>query len=284
MIAHPFAYARPANEHAAAHLLANHGGDAAVLGGGTWLLPHMGRTEMRPSLVVDLRNLGLRGVRQDGDTIVIGSTTTYDDLLGSPLVHAALPLLAIMARGVSGGPGISGQGTIGGSACYATPASDAPGCLVALGARLRLVGVNGTRDVPAGQFFTGPFQTARRPDEFLAAIIVGRPAGRVAHGYHKLKLSGSSWPIVTASCCLHEVDGGVEASVTIGAASRIPVSTRARLALVDQGSVLALAARAGAAVTDLWEDELADAAYRLAVAPEVARRAATGALDALRVR
>lgn len=282
MIAHPFSYACPASAAEAAQLLAAAGGGGAVLAGGTWLVPHMSRAEKRPSIVVDLRLLGLSGAWEEDGAVVLGPCITYDGLRASALVRNALPLLAIMAEGVSGGRGITGQGTIGGSACYATPASDIPGCLVALGARLRLTSREGAREVPAASFFTGPFRTVRQAGEFLSAIVFDRPSGATVAGYHKLKLSGSSWPIVTAACCLERHgDGSMHATVAIGAAGPVPVAATALLPSNDPAPLWRLAEAATGMLTEGWSDELADAGYRLEVAPEVVRRAVEAGLEAL---
>lgn len=278
MIADPFAYACPTSLDEAIHALAKP--RAAALAGGTWLVPDMGRAEQRPSSVVDLRHLGLRGARIEGGAILLGACTTYEDLRACALVRSSLPLLALMAAGITGGRGITGQGTIGGSACYANPASDVPGCLLALGARLRLVSIAGVRDVPAASFFLGPFHTARRPDELLSAFVFERPRVTAVAGYHKLKHSGSSWPIVTASCCLERRDG-LHASIAIGAAGPVPIGVTAMLPPDDSRAFDHLAKRAVEALAVGWDDALADAEYRLAVAPEVVRRATAAALEAL---
>ena len=282
MIAHPFAYCCPVTTQEAAQALADSAGNAAIMAGGTWLVPHMSRAERRPGLVVDLRRLGLDEIRQADDSITLGSCVTYDQLKSSPIVQDALPVLTIMAHGITGGTGITSQGTIGGAACYGSPSSDIPGCLLALEAQLRLRGCGGTRDVPASDFFTGPFQTARHNDELLTAIMFDRPQGRARAGYSKLKLSGSSWPIVTASCCVDDRGpAGLQASVAIGAAGLVPAAASARFASADVTAFHALGQRAVAALGPGWSDELADAAYRVEVAPEVARRAVAAALASL---
>ena len=282
MIAHPFHYRCPTTSAGVTQALEEGTGHTALLAGGTWLVPHMSRAERRPDMVIDLRQLGLNQIRQEDDGIVLGACTTYDQLKTSPIVREQLPVLAIMAHGITGGTGITGQGTIGGSACYGSPSSDIPGCLLGLGARLRLVSRDGARDVPAAEFFTGPFQTARRDDEFLSSIVFERPRGVVRAGYYKLKLSGSSWPIVTASCCLDDCGpAGLHVSVAIGAAGLVPTVCSARLASADPVALHTLGQRAVAALGAGWTDELADAAYRLEVAPEIVRRAVTSALEAI---
>ena len=281
MIAHPFRYHAPVTLGEATRLLAGLGEAAAPMAGGTWLVPDMGRAERRPSDVVDLRRLGLTGVRAEGDTLLLGPCTTYEQLKADKLVGDALPLLRTVALGITGGRGITGQGTVGGAACYGNPAADIPACLVALGARMRLLSEAGGRDVPAEAFFTGPFRTARRLDELLVAIVVDCAAGQVAAGYHKLKLSGSSWPIVTAACCVSAGEDGLHVRVAIGGAAPVPALGCVECRAGDAGSLQRAASAAVAGLADGWTDELADGEYRLAVAPEAARRAVATAQEML---
>ena len=65
--------------------------DAKVIAGGQSLLPVLRMRLNAPELVVDLGRIeSLRGIREDGDAIVIGATTTYQQLLDDPLVHEHL--------------------------------------------------------------------------------------------------------------------------------------------------------------------------------------------------
>ena len=279
MIAHPFRYRCPDSVAEAVQLLAEPG--AVAMAGGTWLLPQMGRAERHPSVVVDLRRLDLSAIAEEGDALVLGACTTYEQLKVHPAVRDRAPVLRTMARGITGGQGITGQATIGGAACYANPSSDVPGCLVALGARMRLASLAGEREVAVRDFFTGPFRTARRPDEMLVAIVLDAPGGRAFAGCHKLKLSGGSWPIATAACCVARRDGRLHARLAIGAAGPVPAVAEAVLPTEHAGALLPLIAAALAGLTEGWGDELAAAEYRLAVAPEVARRAVVAAQETL---
>lgn len=280
MIAAPFAYARPSTHEEAARLLAEASGLASAIGGGTALFPLLSRDEQQPSLLVDLRGLGLEDIRVDGEELVLGARVTYDALVGSEIISRHAPLLALMAKGVTGGRSITGQGTIGGSACYANPASDVPACLLALRARLRLVSLRGTRDIPASQFFTGPYQTLRRPDEFLAEIRADISRSVGAAGYHKLKFAGSSSPIVTAASTLQMEQGGIaEGFLAIGGAGPVPIGSAFHVRTSDRDSVEAAVKAIVRAMPAGWSDELADGDYRRAVAPEVARIAIEAALE-----
>lgn len=243
---------------------------AAVLGGGTWLVPLMTRGERRVSDVVDLRGLGLDGIEDGDGEVVVGAMTTYADVVASSVLRERAPLLYAAAAGVTGGKQIHNLGTLGGSACYAFPSSDVPACLVALGARMRIHGAGGVRELPAQEFFLDAFRSALGPGEILTSIVVPVVAGGV--GYYKLKLSEGSWPIATAAA----VVGDDSANVTLGGVSRTPLRIDATGAFdraAGDGGMERLDALIVEQLEDPWDDELAPGWYRRSVAPAIARRA-----------
>lgn len=252
-------YRAPESIESAIELLADDP-KAVVLGGGTWVLPQLHRRELSASTIVDLRRLGLDQIGSEGGAVRIGPAVTYSALADSDIVATSVPLLARMAGQITGGVQLRNQGTIGGSACYATPSSDVPACLVALGAELELRGQTGVRRLAAREFFRGPFATARQRDELLTAIVVAPDTRRWA--YEKLKLCQSSWPIATAAAVA--TDDGAE--VTLGAVAAVPLwlSVGAR---EEVGELVA------ERLDDPWDDLLAPAEYRRRVAPALARRA-----------
>lgn len=275
MIRTELAYHAPEQRAEACSLLAEHGDSAAVLGGGTMLLPAMGRGERTHQHVVDLRRLGLSGVTATEQSMEIGALTTYSSILASDLDGVAA-LVRLASNGITGGKQLRNQGTVGGSACYANPASDVPGVLVAAAARLVLEGADGTREVPASEFYTDAFVTTCRPGEYLSVIRLARRPVRV--GYYKLKLSESSWPIATGSAVVEVADGRVaSATVTIGGVCATPFTVDVAELLDDSGALRgddrALDELLNGRMGDLWHDELAPASYRKSVAGVVARRA-----------
>lgn len=282
MIAERFTYAAPRTAEEAVELLAVDPARTRVLGGGTWAVPEMNRGESRPRLVVDLRHAGLGGIHADGNRIHVGATCSYADLLASDLVDRELPLLSLMAAGVTGGRQIQGQGTIGGSVVAARPQSDAPAAVVALGGEAVVAGPDGERRCPIAVLFAGAMQTAIAPGELLLRFEFPRADG-AACGYSKLKRSASSWPIATAACLLRTDEAGHCLTVTLvlGAVAPTPVSVDLESSLIGERLAephFAQAARlAGEAVVEPWGDVLAPASYRAAVAPVVARRALSAA-------
>ena len=275
MIGASFAYALPTSALEAARLL---NADAQLISGGTWVVPALNSGVHHPTTVVDLRRAGLSGIDRDGETIRVGATCTYSDIIASQLIADELPLLKTMALGVTGGRQLLNQATIGGSVVAARPSSDAPTLVVALGARVVIVSLDGMRAVDAESFFVGPEQTVLANNEVVVALEFASAQGRKV-GYSKLKHGASSWPIVTAAAVLRGAAGTAwsAASVTLGGIAGTPLvidlgdcsvggqldETRVRVAIADQVDT----------VEPAWSDVLASAEYRRAVAPVVGLRA-----------
>ena len=81
MIPAAFDYEAPSSVEEALSVIAGAGGrEVKVLAGGQSLIPVLRLRLTAPDLVVDLgRIAGLRGVRDDGDAIVVGAMTTHDE-------------------------------------------------------------------------------------------------------------------------------------------------------------------------------------------------------------
>ena len=94
MIPGPFNYHRPATVADAVKLLSTLGDEARPLAGGHSLVPMMKLRLASPEHLVDLHDIaGLKGIRRDGDTIVIGAMTTQHELLASDEIGMSLPIL-----------------------------------------------------------------------------------------------------------------------------------------------------------------------------------------------
>lgn len=257
MIAHPFALHIPGELAELLALMDSYGGDARALAGGTVLLPEMGRGTIRPSVVVDVSRAVRPGITRREEVAIVGATTTYRQL------ESETGLLGGFARHITGGAQIRNRATIGGSAAWANPSSDAPAVLVALGARMVVASVASERRVPAERFFVDAFRPALRVREVVVAIEIPVPPAGTRFGYEKLKFGESSWPIVTAAAVVSE-EGSVR--LAVGGATAVPI-------LVELPSREHAEEAVAGAVAEPWADVLASAAYRRRVAPVIARRA-----------
>ena len=134
MIPAPFRYARPTTVDEALQAVAEGGEDVKILAGGQSLIPVMRLRLAAPETVVDLGKVAeLRGVRDDGDAIVIGAMTTHSDVLADGLIAQHAPLIARATETVADRQ-VRHRGTFGGALAHADPAGDLPAVALAQGA------------------------------------------------------------------------------------------------------------------------------------------------------
>src|SRR5207248_8485056 len=155
-------YARPGSVAEALELLASNDGARALAGGQT-LINVMKARAASPDLLVDLNGLEeLNGIELAGDgTLTIGAMTTYTELVQSAEAKAR-PILGEVCATIADVQ-VRNRGTIGGNVCSNDPTNHLPPLMVAVGARMTVVGAGGERDVPAEDFFLGVYMTAVGP-------------------------------------------------------------------------------------------------------------------------
>ena len=143
MIPGPFSYHRPATVADAVKLLSTLGDEARPLAGGHSLVPMMKLRLATPDHLVDLHGIdGLKGIRRDGNKIVIGAMTTQHELLASDEIAKSLPILHETALLIAD-PQVRYRGTIGGNVANGDPGNDMPALMMTLGAFYRLEGACG---------------------------------------------------------------------------------------------------------------------------------------------
>jgi CO/xanthine dehydrogenase FAD-binding subunit len=192
--------------------------DAVPIAGGTDVMVELNFGHRRPEAVLDLTRVGeLAGWERDDGRLRLGAGLTYTGMIAE--LADALPGLAIAARTV-GSPQIRNRGTLGGNLGSASPAGDCHPPLLAMGAEVELAGPTGTRRVPAGEFFTGPKQSALAPDELICAVHV--PA---ATGPQQFAKVGTRNAMVIAVCSFALVldPGHGRVGTGIGSAGPIPL-------------------------------------------------------------
>ncbi|MEW2623802.1 xanthine dehydrogenase family protein subunit M [Streptomyces sp. NPDC048106] len=276
MIPPAFEYARPGTVEEAVGLLGEAGDEAKVLAGGQSLLPLLRLRLAFPELVVDVGRIpGLRGVREDGETLVIGALTPHHDVIRDPLVRRHAGLLAAATATVAD-PAVRHRGTLGGSLAHADPAGDLPAVVLALDGELVAVGPNGRRTVPAREFFVDYLQSALEPDELLVEVRLPKRDGWGFH-YEKFHRVAQSWAIVGVAAMVRRQDGRIaEARVgltNMGATPLRAAATEAALAGADGPDAVALAARSAAEGARPGQDASASPDYRAHLAQVLTKRA-----------
>jgi carbon-monoxide dehydrogenase medium subunit len=211
MIPGAFNYHRPASVTDAVKLLSTLGEDARPLAGGHSLVPMMKLRLATPSHLIDLQDVaGLKGIRREGDKVVIGAMTTQHELLASEEIRTTLPILQ-EAAAVIADPQVRYRGTIGGNVANGDPGNDMPALMMTLGAAYRLEGPNGAREIAASEFYQGAYFTALEPGEILTAVSIPAPAAGHGYAYEKLKRKVGDYATAGAAVVLTMAAGKVGA-------------------------------------------------------------------------
>ena len=279
MIPSSFEYVAPTSVEDALAALAEAGDEGKVLAGGQSLLPVLRMRLNAPEKVIDLGRVeGLRGIREDGDTIVIGAMTTHDEEANSELVKEHAALLAKATAEVAD-PQIRHRGTLGGAIVHADPAGDLGAPVLALDAEMVIAGPGGERTVAAKDFFTDLFETAVGDGELLTAIRIPKHTGWGAH-YEKFVRVAHQWSIVGVAATV-KADGGTISEAKIGLTNM--GSTPLRAASVEaalagkSASDVADACSSAADGTNPPSDLNGDADYRRHLATVLTSRAVAAA-------
>src|ERR1700733_4798571 len=260
-----FTYVRASSVDEALGLAAEHGEEAKYLAGGHSLLPMMKLRLAFPEVLIDLgRITELSYIRDEGTYVAVGAMTRHHDVATAALLASDVPLLAHTAEAV-GDPQIRHRGTIGGSVAHGDAASDLPATLLALDASFVIRGQDGTRRVPATEFFRSIFETALEPGELLTEIQVPKPASPAAWGFQKFTKRAIDWAIVGVA-----VQGQAVALVNMGST---PLRATAVENALASGASIAEAAALAAEGTNAGSDIHASKAYREHLARVLVKRA-----------
>jgi carbon-monoxide dehydrogenase medium subunit len=288
VIPRPFEYHAPANLPDALSLLDRYGDEAKLLAGGHSLLPMMKLRFAAPGHLIDLGKIGeLKGIRQVGNEIRIGSMTTENELIWSTLLAEKVPLLVEGARLISD-PQVRYKGTIGGDISHGDPGNDHPALMLALEAAFVLRGARGERVTPADGYFMGLYATGIEPGEIMTQIRIPIPAAGTGWCYAKLKRKTGDFAAAAAAVLLRMKGGGTVDDARIALTNVGPTPLKARAAedylrgkpLND--AAIAEAARLAMAVCEPSGDQRGDVEYKTAMAGEMTRRALRTALSRAR--
>lgn len=204
--------------------------DPKLLAGGMSLLPTLKFRLAQHSDLVDLSMLdAIKGIKREGDALVIGAMTRHYDVATSETVKAVMPALAGLAAGI-GDPLVRNRGTIGGSIANNDPNADYPSAVLALDATV----ITNKRKITADDFFKGLFETALEADEIITAVRF--PIPRMA-AYVKYPNPASRFALV--GIFVTKADGGAHVAVT-GAGPCVFRLTNAEAALNKDFTVAAI--------------------------------------------
>lgn len=279
MIPETFEYTAPATIAEAIALLVRHGDNAKVLAGGHSLIPMMKLRLASPGVLIDIGRVPeLRGIRQHGDTVTIGATTTHAQIEHSGALKGRFPIMNETAT-VIGDPLVRHRGTFGGSLAHADPASDWSAVALALDATIRATGPGGERTIPASEFFVDVFTSALEPGELLTAIELHNPRAGTGMAYEKFAHPASGYAIVGAAAIVSLGEDGICRECHVGITGAGAKATRANateMMLLGErvtSERIRQAAHRAAAGLDLLSDLVASERYRAHLVTVLTQRA-----------
>ena len=273
----------------AVRLLADAGGEAKPLAGGTDLLVQLRTDFVRPGLIVDLKRIpALMDVTVTDEEVRVGAAVSGFTLGQNEAVKAAWPGV-VEALELIGSTQIQGRASLGGNLCNGSPAADSVPALIAAGAVAEIAGPGGTRSLPVEDVITGPGQLALGPGEIVVSFVMPNPPPRSGDAYLRfIPRTEMDIAVVGAGVALALDEAGVctHARLGLGAVAPTPllVEDGAKALIgtkVDDDALANLAAAASAACNPI-DDKRGTIEYRVKVARVLARRAALIALERAR--
>jgi carbon-monoxide dehydrogenase medium subunit len=207
-------YEKAVSVENALELLARYGPEARILAGGHSLIPMMKLRLAQPEVLVDINGLADLGyITRAGGELRIGALARHAQLLASAVAGQLFAILHDAER-VIADPVVRNWGTVGGSLCQADPSEDLSAAFAALKGTMVIRGQDGSRQVSAREFHTGPYETMVGPGEMLIEIrLPVRPGGGSA--YLKVARRVGDWPVGAAGAAVW-VDGDTITDAGIG--------------------------------------------------------------------
>ena len=269
----PFELVEPASLGEAIALLDPDDDAVRPVAGGTALMLMMKAGVFRPSRLVSLRKLARLNARiamaKDG-ALSIGAMTSLALLERSPEVARAAPVIPRAMRRLSN-IRVRNVATIGGNLAHGDPHMDLPPILIALNAKVAVVGANGAqaaeRTIAVEDLFAGYFETVLAKNELIAELHIP-PQGKSRAAYIKVTTgSVEDWPALGVAVAL-EAEGSAVKSARVVVSAATEKATRLKGAerllagaTVDE-KMLARAGDAAAEEAECITDVRGSAAYK----------------------
>jgi len=252
--------------------------DGRILAGGQSLVPMMAFRMARPAHLVDINEVaGLDRLAVESGKLVVGARVRHAAFHKAAVLGPLGALLSTVAGNIAHYP-IRMRGTMCGSLANADPASE--WCLTAatLDAEMVAKSTDGTRVIPAREFFAGIMSTALAENELLAEILLPLLPDGARFGFNEFSRRAGDFAM-SASLVVYELkDDKIAAPrVGVGGAESHPRRIAEAEALLvgrhPNGDTFKVAADAAAAAIDPLEDSQTTAEYRRDLVRAVVRRA-----------
>jgi carbon-monoxide dehydrogenase medium subunit len=211
-----FDYVRPKTLAEASVALGRKGVTTAAIAGGQSLLPMLGLRVAVVDLLVDISRIeDLKAVTKTPSGLWIGALTTHAAIEDGKVPDMFNGMMRRVAGQISY-RAVRNHGTIGGSVALADPSGDWAGCLMALGADVRIAGRGGMRFQPVSEFVRGQYETTLATGEIIVGFDIPGPAKQFTWGFAKVARKSGAFANSIAFVTQNGKDGPV--AVALGAA------------------------------------------------------------------
>ena len=248
-------YYSPTDLNEAYALLDKYGEDAIPIAGSTFYMGHREELFDEVEAVINIKQLGLNYIRQDGDGLHIGATTTLNEIFAHGLTREGpFGILATTVQELNINE-VRNMATIGGEVCIAGEV-DMPTTLLAYDADIVIGGSKGVRRMSMADFHIGYLNNALEPGEMVLEVQLPQPPANTGGGFAKFERTAADLPIVNVATRISLDDAGVctDARVVAGAATLSGIPERsgaAEAALLNQVIDAALIEAAASASADV---------------------------------
>ena len=223
----PFVYHNPKSIMDAASLLTRYENKVKIIAGGTDLMVMMKDRVLAPENIVNIKSItGLDQIFWDEkEGLNIGALTKISHIVSSDIIGEKCPPLQKSAE-VLGSPQVRNMATIGGNICRSSPSGDTIPPLMVYSARLKLISIDGEREVPIEEFFTGPGTNVIN-NEILTEIIIPPVIGTCGTAFGKISRVSEDLAKVNCAVKINLSNNKCsEARVVLGAVAATPVRAK----------------------------------------------------------
>ncbi len=276
---HAINYEAPTTLDQAIGILKAHGENARPFCGGTDLIIQLRAGVRRTEHLVDIKKIKeLQTLSFDAKKgLRLGAAVPCIDVGESKVMRRHYPGLAEAAN-LIGSLQIRNRASVGGNLCNGSPAADTTPALIALGARARIAGPKGEREVPVEDFVVSPGRTVLKPGELLVELLVPAPAHHSSDAYLRFIPRNEMDIAVVGVGAALTLDGDKvkAARIALGAVAPTPIfASKASATLIGKklgDAALEAAGRAASAACSPIDDMRGTAEFRLHIAAVLTRR------------
>ncbi len=221
-----FNYLRPDCVTECLDMLDQYGNETAILAGGTDVMISLRTGVKKPRIILDISRLPeTRQVEPYGETVRVGSTLTYSELIDHPVIRQEFPALCA-AMGCVGSLQIRNVGTLGGNIANSSPAADSIPPMMLRDAEIIIQKKGSSRIQKLEKLIVGAYSNTLEPNELITGIILTKIKKGYRESYQRIgRRKSLSIARINAAILGRLNDSGVieDARISVGSVAPSPM-------------------------------------------------------------